>query len=231
MSTTSGVDVVNTFINAVETQNRDAIKQLLSGDFVARGWSSQPLNKGQFLDLLVALKKALPEQTFTLQKVQEDKQFAQSDRIDAMLCLVDTHHRGDGGSASTSLEPISFTIMGSMIESMVIAPTRGGELERTLKHLITEPEHPDEQSRLTGNQSDEEQGQALYEKQSNLYDPKGKSYTPSRGAPDYAPQVDASAIAHQKKEDAETPLFESWQEQIELTSRQPDRQSEEQQEQ
>jgi uncharacterized surface protein with fasciclin (FAS1) repeats len=66
-----------------------------------------------------------------------------------------------------------------------------------------------------------------YNKQSNLYDPRGKSYTPSRHDPDYAPQIDAYALAQRKQDNPVAPLFDDWLEQRELTGREPNRQNQE----
>jgi len=55
--------------------------------------------------------------------------------------------------------------------------------------------------------------------------PRKLSYTPSRDDPGYAPQVDAYTIAQNKPDSPTAPLFDDWQEQRELTSREPNRQN------
>jgi hypothetical protein len=234
----SGIDVVKTFIQTVETKDRNAIQQFLSGDFVVRGLAAQPLNKNQLLDLLIALKQAQPDLSLALRSLREDKQFAQSDRIDGILCLVDAKQPQEGEPTPSSEEQVSFTVMGNIIESMILTPTPGGELERKISQFSGAFKHPGDQSYLQHRNAQEgeellQENQGVnYNKQSNLYDPKGKSYTPSRDDLDYAPQVDTSLIEQQKGDEATTtPLFESEAEQLKWTRRQPNRQQEEQRKQ
>jgi hypothetical protein len=103
-----------------------------------------------------------------------------------------------------------------------IAETR----PRRAEHALT-PD-PSQSHRQQSNLYEEEQRStgphpSQYNKQSNLYDPRGKSYTLSRHDPDYAPQVDAYAIAQRKQDNPVAPLFDDWLEQRELTGREPNR--------
>lgn len=251
----NGVDVLKKVVEAIETQNFDEAKKHLSGNFVMTGWTAHPLNKYQFLDLMVAVKKRMPELAFHIQNIQEDYQLAQSDRIEVDMqvsgvqtsgfhvspCDMSSRTDEESGMVSLPCEHVSFTIMGDTIESMIVTPGLSGGIEEIVTQFIeagarqtreesmsTQGEgqsgrerdnlHEDEQH-STGKQA------RKYNKQSNLYDPQGKSYTPSRDEPEYAPQVDAYAIAQSKPDNPAVPLFNDWLEQRKLTSREPNRQN------
>jgi len=250
----NGIDVLKTFLEAVETQNFDEARQHLSGNFIMKGWTSQPLNKYQFLDLIVALKKSMPGLAFHIQNIQEDYQLAQSDRVEVDMQLTGEQTCGfhlppcespprteEGRMVSLPPEHVSFTIMGDTIESMIVAPVLGGGVEGIVTQLIggetrkkraeSIPVQDDSQTHKERGSLHEQEERSTgkqprkYNKQSNLYDPRGKSYTPSRDDPGYAPQVDAYAIAQNKPDNPTAPLFDDWQVQRELTSREPNRQS------
>jgi len=250
----NGIDVLKTFIEAIETQNFDEARQRLSGNFIMKGWTLQPLNKYQFLDLIVALKKSMPELAFHIQNIQEDYQLAQSDRVEVDMQVTGEQTSGfhlppcdmpprteESRMVSLPREHVSFTIMGDTIESMIVAPVLGGGVEGIVTQLIgvgtrkrgaeSVPTQDDGQSHKEwGSLHGQEQRSTgkqprKYNKQSNLYDPQGKSYTPSRDDSGYAPQVDAYTIAQNKPDNPTAPLFDDWQEQRELTSREPNRQN------
>ncbi len=242
----SGIDVLKTFFEALETQKYDEARQYLSGDFIMIGWAAQPLNKYQFLDLIVALKRRMPELAFHLQNSQEDYQLAQSDRVEADMQVTGVQtseivsRTQESRVVSLPCGHVSFTIMGDTIESMVATPVPGGieEIVTQLREagtiqgreesLFTQDDGLSQKERDNlhkQEQSSADEQARRYNKQSNLYDPQGKSYTPSRNDPNYAPQVDAYAIAQGKQDNPVAPLFDDWQEQRELTSREPNRQN------
>jgi hypothetical protein len=241
-----GIDVLKTFFEALETKQYDEARQYLSGNFVMTGWAAQPLNKYQFLDLIVALKRRMPELAFHLQSSQEDYQLAQSDRVEADMQVTGVQtseifpRTQESRVVSLPCGHVSFTIMGDTIESMIATPVPGGIEEIVMQlieagaiqgreeSLFTQDDGQSQEER--DNLHEQEQSSAdeqarRYNKQSNLYDPQGKSSTPSRNDPNYAPQVDASAIAQGKPDNPAAPLFDDWQEQRELTSREPNRQN------
>ncbi len=84
-----------------------------------------------------------------------------------------------------------------------------------------EQSNQEQDKRRIEQNSDEGETIKRYNKQSNLYDPEGKTYTPLRDEPDEAPQVDTSPIAEQKKDDPFAPVFENLDEQRAAASRQP----------
>ncbi|HZR39769.1 MAG TPA: hypothetical protein VFB12_06625 [Ktedonobacteraceae bacterium] len=72
MSTTqTKTDIVQTFMNALEANNREQAASYLSESFIFSGWTPQPLNKQSFLNVIGGLKAGLPNLTFNLQNVQE----------------------------------------------------------------------------------------------------------------------------------------------------------------
>jgi hypothetical protein len=240
----SGADVIKAFIEAIETPDSDKARQYLSGDFVMSGWTAEPLNKYQFLDLIFALKKNQPDLAFQVYNLQEDNQLAQSDRVAADMQVTGIEASAMPSSAShisssseegqgklQHQEHVAFTVMGNTIESMIAAPVANdafknliGQLKNVSPSNDDRPDQKQDNPRVTEEGYSEEKARN-YNKQSNLYDPEGHTYTPSRDA-SYAPQVDAYSIAQQKQDNPATPLFDNAQEQSDLTRRQSDRQEE-----
>jgi hypothetical protein len=201
----------------LEQGDEEKARHHLSGDFVLTGWTPQPLNKYQFLALMMALKRSMPDLHFEAQSFEEDYQFAQSNQVRADIQLTGTQ------TARFSLppyeippsvvtprklllpyQPVSFTVMGESIESMAVS-SEYSNMQRIIAQLGSEgaKEQPSSAAEaITDWPQPTAQGwqaaspaeaQRLYNKQSNLYDPQGRSYTPSHADPDPAPQVDPAA--------------------------------------
>lgn len=240
----SGADVIKTFIEAIETQNRDEVRQHLSGDFIMRGWTAEPLNKYQFLDLVFSLKKSQPNLALQIYNIQEDSQLAQSDRVEADLQVTGletsnaqasvpntspSSEENRGGSQFQ--EHVAFTVMGETIESMIATPVMNDDFNSLVEQQKNLSPRDDDQRnqqrdnpRVTEEGYNEEKARG-YNKQSNLYDPEGHTYTPSRDI-GYAPQVDAYTIPPQKRGNPANPLFDTIEEQHDLTERQANRSEE-----
>src|SRR5579884_3620779 len=144
----SGADVIKAFIGAIETQNIDEARQYLSGDFVMRGWTAEPLNKYQFLDLISSLKKSQPNLALQINNIQEDNQLAQSDRVEADLQvtgLKTSNVQDSAPNTSSSIEEskgeaqfqehAAFTVMGNTIESMIATPVVNNAFNSLVKQL------------------------------------------------------------------------------------------------
>ncbi len=215
----NGAETVQNVIKMLEAQDLREAAQHLSGDFVLTGWTSHPCNKGQFLALFTALKQSIPDLAFHMQNLREDYQTPQSDRVDAEIQFTGTQTRIfslaqydraldeiQARAITLPREPISFTIMGNTIESMIfrsakdtglnglLAQMQKDEIEdipailSTLTYNFHQAHRHMSGAELPANEEDKK----TYNKQSNLYDPEHRTYTPSQDSPDYAPQVDVN---------------------------------------
>lgn len=203
----SGIDVVRTFLSLGEQGQGERIKQHLSGDFLLQGWTPHPLTKKQYLTLVDALRLSMPDLRFHARNFQEDNQLAQSDRVlldiqltgtqTARLLLPPYDIPPSSGAPRKLVLPqqrAAFTLMGQTVESLVFSP-RVNILEQIIAQLA-----PLEAGRLPADAwpqpsaqgwsaASPEEAQSRYNKQSNLYDPQGGSFTPSASGHKIAPQI------------------------------------------
>jgi len=216
----NGRKVITTLFHLLERGRTEEAKQHLSGDFLLMGWTPQPLTKNQFLALMEALQKSMPDLNFHIQPLQEDDQWAQSDRVAATIQLTGTQTARfllppyDIGPSATSpkkivlpKEQISCTIMGSTIESMIVSPEKN-QFEQIIAHLTTGETNQQVSATTSmaaawpqpdakgGSARSPEEARRRYNKQSNCYDPQGGTFTPSHPFPDPASHVDPSASSH-----------------------------------
>lgn len=239
MATTT-VDIVRRFLNAIETDNINEIKHHLSGDFILHEGTTQPLNKYQFLKFVVAMKQSFPDLAVQIQSIREDHQLAQSDRVDVDVQITGASVHPSSSISSAQAEEdsstsplhgrLSFTIMGEIIESLIIADSNNGELTQLFEQFHSQGKDREGIDASVQKEHDNEDASMRYNRQSNLYDPQGKSYTPSQKDLDAAPQVDAYSISQQQQHEPAPYLFSTEQEQRELRGRQPNRNMEEQEE-
>ncbi len=195
----NGREVITELFHFLERGQIEEAKQHLSGDFLLAGWASQPLTKSQWLALIEALQKSMPDLCFHIQPLQEDDQLAQSDRVAATLQLTGTqtarfllppYDIGPSAAAPRKLllpqEQLSCTIMGNTVESIIVSPEKN-QLEQIIKHLAEE--EPDQRVRATAwpqpdakgaSARSPEEARNLYNKQSNCYDPQSGPVSPSR---------------------------------------------------
>ncbi len=187
MQTHAG-EIVKTFFHALETHSMNEIQHHLSGDCIVQAGTPSPLNKYQFLSTLTAIKQRFPELAVHIQILQEDNQFAQSNRVDAKVHVTGTLSEG---KERNTLSHLSFTIMGDIIESIAVADAGEDGLAHLFMQVQPVVKDGTEAERSGQQEQSNEDDATRYNRQSNLYDPQGKSYTPSRQSLDYAPQVDA----------------------------------------
>jgi hypothetical protein len=183
------------------------------------------------------MKQSFPALAVQILSQREDDQVAQSDRV-----AVDVQMTGTSVHSSSHFRPsqveeesstalpqghLSFTLMGEIIESLIIADTQKGGLTHLFNQFRSRLDDRERADSLAHMDLENKDALKRYNKQSNLYDPQGKSYTPSQKDQDAAPQVDASSKGQQQPESAPY-LFSDEQEQFKLTKRQPNKKREEQ---
>ncbi len=84
----SPVDVVKTFITALQAGEIEEAADYMTDDFVERGWTPLPLNGQGFLALMSALRNAMPDFSFNLSDARE-----RDDEVEALIQISGTHTR------------------------------------------------------------------------------------------------------------------------------------------
>lgn len=82
------VDVVKTFITALQAGEMEEAAGYMADDFVERGWTAQPMDGQEFLAMISALRNAMPDFSFNLSDVRE-----LDDGVEALISVSGTHTR------------------------------------------------------------------------------------------------------------------------------------------
>jgi hypothetical protein len=84
----SNKEVVKSFITALQSSDFELAAGLMSDDFVASGFTPDPLDKGEFLAMQSELHDALPDYAFNLSEVHE-----RDNGTAALVQITGTHQR------------------------------------------------------------------------------------------------------------------------------------------
>ncbi|MDQ2884998.1 MAG: nuclear transport factor 2 family protein [Chloroflexota bacterium] len=136
-------DSVRAFISALEANEQETAADFLTDDFMATGWTPQPLDKSAFLTVIGGLKSGMPGLMFNMHNIEED-----SDTINATFQIAG--YQTDSfnlpplslppipqmaRSISMPAEDVSFTFINEKIKLMNVKPTRGGGISGLLHQL------------------------------------------------------------------------------------------------
>jgi predicted ester cyclase len=136
-------DRVRAFISALEANEQEAAADFLTDDFMATGWTPQPLDKNAFLGVIAGLKSGIPGLMFNMHNMEQDDtsinatfQIAgyQSDSfILPQLGLPPIPQMAR--SISMPTEDVRFTLLNEKIKLMSVKPTSGGGIKGLLHQL------------------------------------------------------------------------------------------------
>jgi hypothetical protein len=70
-ATNNAADIVRALIGALEVNNLEVAAINLTDDFLFKGWTPEPLNKKNFLEVMSGLKAGIPDLQFNLHNLQE----------------------------------------------------------------------------------------------------------------------------------------------------------------
>ncbi len=84
----SPVDVVKTFITALQAGEMEEAAQYMTDDFVERGWTPQPLEGQPFLAMMSALHNALPDFSYHLSETSQ-----RGEEVEAFISITGSHTR------------------------------------------------------------------------------------------------------------------------------------------
>jgi predicted ester cyclase len=137
------VDSVRAFISALEANEQETAANFLIDDFMATGWTPQPLDKNAFLTVIGGLKSGIPGLMFNMHNIAEEGavinatfQIAgyQTDTFSLPpLSLPPIPQMAR--SISMPAEDVSFTLIDEKIKLMSVKPTRGGGISGLLHQL------------------------------------------------------------------------------------------------
>ena len=140
------VDVVKTFITALQAGDMEVAARFMSDDFVERGWTPQPLNGRAFLAMMSALRDALPDFSFHLNQPRR-----RGEEVEAFISIAGTHSRDlslpefglplipyAGVSIQLPQVQATFRVKEDKIAEMLVESVPGGGLNGLLQQIDTE---------------------------------------------------------------------------------------------
>jgi len=142
----SPVDVVKTFITALQAGEMEEAARFMTDDFVERGWTPQALDGRRFLAMMSALRNAMPDFSFNLSDVNE-----LDDGAEALISVSGTHTR-DLALPQLGLPLIAYSgvaiylpqaqseyrVKEQHIAEMLVETIPGGGLNGLLQQIDTE---------------------------------------------------------------------------------------------
>jgi predicted ester cyclase len=142
----SPVDVVKTFITALQAGDMEEAARFMSDDFVERGWTPQPLDGFAFLAMMSALRSAMPDFSFNLSETS-----ARGGEIEALISVSGTHTRDlslpefglplvpySGVAVQLPQVQATFRVKEDAIAEMLVETVPGGGLSGLLQQIDTE---------------------------------------------------------------------------------------------
>lgn len=142
----SPVQVVKTFITALQAGEMEEAARFMANDFVERGWTPQPLDGPAFLAMMSALRNAFPDFSFHLSKPRE-----RGDEVEAFISIAGTHTRDlalpefglplipySGVAIQLPQTEATFRVKEDAIAEMRVESLPGGGLNGLLQQIDTE---------------------------------------------------------------------------------------------
>lgn len=142
----SPVDVVKTFITALQAGDMEEAARCMSDDFVERGWTPQPLDKPAFLAMMSALRNAMTDFSFNLSGTRGHKE-----EVEAFIAVSGTHMRDlelpefglplvpyAGVTVQLPQVRATFRVKEDGVEEMRVQTMPGGGLSGLLQQIDTE---------------------------------------------------------------------------------------------
>jgi len=142
----SAIDTVKTFITALQAGDLELAAQYMSDDFSMSGWTAQPIGKGEFLAMQSELHAALPDLTYHLSDLQEDR-----DSVTGLMSLSGTHTQdlalpvfgiplipATGIAVELPQVQTEYTFDAGKVKAMHVETLAGGGLTGLLQQVGTE---------------------------------------------------------------------------------------------
>ena len=140
------VDVVKTFITALQAGEMEEAARFMTDDFVERGWTAQPLDGRVFLAMMSALRNAMPDFSLGLSDPNE-----RAEEVEAFILITGSHTRDlalpefglpliaySGVAISLPQTRSHYRVRGEQIAEMIVDTVPGGGLAGLLQQISTE---------------------------------------------------------------------------------------------
>ena len=142
----SPVDVVRTFITALQAGDMEEAARFMADDFVERGWTPQPLDGPTFLAMMSALRNGLPDFSYHLSQPRK-----RGEEVEAFISISGTHTRElalpefglplvpySGVAIQLPQVRATFRMKENTISEMLVETVPGGGLNGLLQQIDTE---------------------------------------------------------------------------------------------
>ena len=142
----SPVQVVKTFITALQAGEMEEATRVMTDDFVEQGWTPQPLDRRAFLAMMSALRNGLPDFSFHLSKPRE-----RGEEVEALIAVAGTNTRDlalpefglplipyAGVAIQLPQEQATFRVKEGAVAEMRVEALPGGGLDGLLQQIDTE---------------------------------------------------------------------------------------------
>lgn len=140
------IDTVKTFMTALQAGDLELAAHYMPDDFSMSGWTAQPVGKGEFLAMQSELLAAMPDLSYHLQDLQEER-----DSVTGLMSLSGTHTQdlalptfGVPLIPATGIEVelpqvhVEYTLDNAKVKAMQVEAVRGGGLTGLLQQIGTE---------------------------------------------------------------------------------------------
>ena len=139
------IDIVTSFMAALEGNNSDAAAAAMDNNFSFGGWLPETLEKGQFLDLIRGLKAGIPDLMFNTRNLVA---IENTNAVQGTMQVTGKHTATinlsvlrippippTGRSVSLPTEPVVYVVENNLITRMNVTPTPGGGIKGLLQQL------------------------------------------------------------------------------------------------
>ena len=140
------VQVVKTFITALQAGEMEEAARYMTDDFVEQGWTPQPLDGRAFLAMMSEIHNALPDFSYHLSETSE-----QGEAVEAFISVAGSHTRDlalpefglplipySGVAVQLPQVQAIFRVQGNAIAEMLVESIPGGGLNGLLQQIDTE---------------------------------------------------------------------------------------------
>src|SRR5438045_9768411 len=89
---TQATELVNIFMQTLETKDHDRAASYLADDFLFNGFTPKPLGKDQFMTLMSGLQAGMPNLSYHLQDVKEVEERSEGNRVEGKVDITGVQH-------------------------------------------------------------------------------------------------------------------------------------------
>jgi hypothetical protein len=142
----SAVEIVKTFITALQSEDLGLAADYMTDDFEMTGWTTNPIGKTEFLAMQSQLNSAMPDFSYNL-----SNEHRAEDVVKALIRITGTHSQDlslptfgiplipyTGIAIDLPQVSVEFALNNSQVRAMRVEPVAGGGLNGLLQQIGTE---------------------------------------------------------------------------------------------